>query len=74
MERAWVVVSGLCLLVAALFFWRGNLDGAFVAGVLGVVAWFLSLRTRLRKTIIPASSNDEAQAADIRDSGDQDEN
>jgi hypothetical protein len=73
MERAWWVVSGLCLLVAALFFWRGNMDVAFVAGALGVVAWFLSLRVRLRKTIIPASSDDKAET-DINNSGDQDEN
>jgi hypothetical protein len=73
MERAWWVVSGLCLLAAALFFWRDNLDAAFVAGALCVVAWFLSLRVRLRKTIIPASSDDEAET-DIKDSGDQDEN
>lgn len=53
MERAWIVVSILCL-SAATFFWlsRGNLDETFVAAALGVVAWFLSLRKRLRSSNI----------------------
>lgn len=50
MERIWIIISILCLIVAA-FFWlgRGNLDAAFVAATLGLVAWFLSLRNRLRR-------------------------
>lgn len=53
MERVWSIVSILCLIVAA-FFWlgRGNLDWTFVAATLGVVAWFLSLRNRLRSSNI----------------------
>jgi len=31
---------------------RGNLDRAFVAAALGLVAWFLSLRNRLRSSNI----------------------
>jgi hypothetical protein len=53
MERVWIAISILCL-IAAAFFWlgRGNLDRAFVAAALGLVAWFLSLRNRLRSSNI----------------------
>lgn len=66
-----MIISGLCLAVAAACVWRDHLDAAFVAGVLGCVAWFLSLRTRLRKTII-TSEEHEPDGENI-DSGDQDE-
>ena len=71
MERGWMMISGLCLAVAAAFVWRDHLDAAFVAGVLGCVAWFLSLRTRLRKTIIVAEEHEPV--VENIDSGDQDE-
>ncbi|MFN2455115.1 MAG: hypothetical protein ABR577_12930 [Pyrinomonadaceae bacterium] len=53
MERAWIIVSVLCLMAAVLF-WalRDNLDATFVAAALGAVAWFLSLRNRLRRSVI----------------------
>ena len=71
MERAWIIVSGVCLIVAAAFLWRANLDVAFVAATLGVVAWFLNLRDRLRKTMIAAG--DHAPDAESNGSGDEDE-
>lgn len=60
MERAWLIISTLCLIAAALFLWRAQVDegygrAAFVAATLGCVAWFLRLRTQLRKTIPPAA-------------------
>lgn len=67
MERAWIIVSGLCLIVAAAFLWRANFDVAFVAATLGVVAWFLSIRDRLRKTMIAAGDHPS------NGSGDEDE-
>lgn len=71
MERAWIIASGLCLIAAALFLWRADLDAAFVAATLGVVAWFLNLRARLRKTIIAA--DDQTPDAESNDIEDQDE-
>ena len=71
MERAWIMVSGLCLIVAALFLWRANFDVVFVAATLGLVAWFLRIRERLRKTMIPAG--DHAPDAESNGSGDEDE-
>ncbi len=71
MERAWIGISILCL-SAAVFFWlsRGNLDATFVAAALGVIAWFLSLRKRLR------SSNIEHEDTNFEDESNlnQDEN
>lgn len=71
MERAWMIISGLCLIVSALFAWRSNLDAAFVTAALGCVAWIINLRQRLRKTIIAAE--EPAIDEDKSDSGDQDE-
>ncbi len=61
MERVWLIVATLCLITAALFLWRAQvneayMNAAFVAAALGVVAWFLRLRTQLRKTI-PSESD-----------------
>lgn len=71
MERAWIIVSGLCLIVAAAFLWRANFDVAFVAATLGVVAWFLSICDRLRKTMVAVS--DHAPDTESNGSGDEDE-
>jgi uncharacterized membrane protein len=59
MERVWIIVAGLGVLVAAVFLWRGNMTVTFVAATLGVVAWFLSLRDRLQKSIPPASEEED---------------
>jgi hypothetical protein len=64
MERVWIIIAGLGVLVAGLFLWRGNVTVTFVAATLGVVAWFLSLRDRLQKSILPASEEDEEEDAE----------
>ena len=74
MERAWLIVSMLCLMVAAFFVWRAQANeaywsAAFVAATLGVVAWFVRLRTQLRKTIprhdeVPVDNSEEMEEAD----------
>jgi hypothetical protein len=76
MERAWLIVATLCLIAAALFLWRAQVDeaygrAAFVAATLGVCAWFLRLRAQLRKTI---KRTDELPANDLKETEDQDEN
>lgn len=58
-ERVWMIVSGLLLLVAAVFLWRNNLSTAFVTAALGACAWFLSYRAQLRKKINDDESRDE---------------
>lgn len=52
-ERLWMIISGLCMVVAATaLLWSWNVEVAFVAATVGAVCWFLSLRTRLKKTIL----------------------
>ncbi len=64
MERAWLIVATLCLIVAAFFLWRARanelyFNAAFVAAALGVVAWFLRVRAQLRRTIPPVAAAEE---------------
>jgi hypothetical protein len=47
--KGWIIISGVCLLAAVAFLLRGHIDGAFVFGVLGIVAWFLNVRVRLKR-------------------------
>lgn len=71
MERLWLIIATLCLITAALFLWRAQanedyMNAAFVAATLGVVAWFLRLRTQLRRTIprdteLPADETKETE-------------
>jgi hypothetical protein len=70
MERAWIIVAGLLAVAAAAFLWRGSMDGAFVAGVLGAIAWFLSLRSRLRQANLAA---EDASNVETDYLGEQDE-
>lgn len=49
LSKRWLVASGLCLFAASLFLLRGHADGAFVAAVLGVLAWFFNVRAQLRQ-------------------------
>ncbi len=48
LNRAWKLLPGLCLVVAAGSWLSGHADAAFVIATLGLVAWFIDLRNRLR--------------------------
>ena len=69
-ERTWTIIAGAFLIVAAVFLFRDNINAALVAATLGIVAWFLGLRDRLRKSIM-ASSNETHEENNT--GGDQDE-
>jgi hypothetical protein len=49
-----MIASGLCIVAAAFFLLRGNLDTAFVIAALGLVAWFLNYRLQMRALITTA--------------------
>lgn len=66
-ERTWTIIAGLCLIVAAAFLLLDNINAAFVAATLGLVAWFLGLRDRLGKTIIADSSKAQEEQNTGRD-------
>ena len=65
MERIFQITAVILIGVAAYFLWQGNGDGAFVAAVLGAVAFFLSVRfqvkerLKLRETEEPVKSQEE---------------
>ena len=58
-KRLWSVLAGVCLLVAIVLAWRDQLNATFVVATLGVVAWFLDLRNRLRARSIEAQTEQE---------------
>lgn len=64
-ERVWIILSGVLLVTAAVFFWRNNLSAAFVTAALGACAWFLSYRAELRKKLKEHDSSDEESGEEI---------
>ncbi|HZH90111.1 MAG TPA: hypothetical protein VEX70_05745 [Pyrinomonadaceae bacterium] len=65
----WIIVAGACLLIAATFLLMRRMDAAFVAGTLGIVAWFWNERNRLRPHGIEAEDEiwDEDEEFEDRD-------
>ena len=72
-REPWLLGAGLCALAAvaclpllpALFFlWRGLMDATFVAAALGVVAWFLNMRAKLRRDLPEEEDEEEETAGD----------
>ena len=49
MERTFQIVAVILAGIAAYFLWKGNGDGAFIAGVFGAVSFFLSVRTQVKQ-------------------------
>jgi len=68
-QQRWSIVAGACLLVAGACLFVSRMDAAFVAGTLGVVAWFWNERNRLRPASIEADDGfqDEDEEIDDRD-------
>ena len=48
MKIFWMIVSAVCIVVAAFFLLRGELNTAFVIAALGIVAWFLNYRIQMK--------------------------
>ena len=67
-ERFWIILSALFAVAAGVCLWRNNLSAAFVTGVLGACAWFLSYRAQLRARIVAAEEHsDEEQTTEESD-------
>lgn len=62
----WIAGSVLCLLAGLVLYLAGRPEWAFVAGVLGVVAWFMNMRGVLQR------KNVEAEAERAREEGEED--
>jgi preprotein translocase subunit SecF len=68
-----MIVAGVCIVVAAFFMLRGDLNTAFVSATLGIVAWFLNYRIQM-KAIVTAADIEESKREEIEDGEDSDEN
>jgi preprotein translocase subunit SecF len=67
-----MILSGVCIMVAAFFLLRRNFDVAFVIAALGLVAWFLNYRAQMKEIIVAAnlqesSSEDEEESHEDSD-------
>lgn len=51
MKLFWMILAGVCILVAALLLVMGRLDAAFVAAAFGIVSWFLNYRVQMKEII-----------------------
>jgi len=48
-ERLWLVAAAALLIAAAVLLYLAHTDAAFVTATLGVCAWFLNVRDRLKR-------------------------
>jgi hypothetical protein len=69
-RRTWVVLAALCITAAVVLWITGQRDVAFVAGVLGLVSWFLNYRVLLEGR---SGGEDSASDDDEGDEGGADE-
>jgi hypothetical protein len=68
-----MILSGVCILAAAFFLLRGELNTAFVIAAVGIVAWFLNYRIQM-KAIVDASDRQQSNWEDNKDGDESEEN
>ena len=66
MKLFWMILSGVCILAAAYFLLRGELNTAFVVATIGIVAWLLNYRMQL-KTIVDAADREQSTWEEDKD-------
>ncbi len=66
-RRRWSIVAGVCLLAAGACLFVANMEAAFVAGTLGLLAWFWNERNRLSPASIEADDEFQEEEIDKRD-------
>ncbi len=67
MKTFWMVLAGIGILVAGIFIWRREMDRAFIAAALGMVAWFLNYRAQMKEITTAADQVDETNMGDDED-------
>ena len=67
-----MILAGICIVAAAIFLLRGELNTAFVIAALGIVAWFLNYRIQM-KAIITEAELDQNNKEEMTDGEDSDE-
>jgi hypothetical protein len=64
-----MILAGTCIVVAAFFLLRGNLDAAFVTAAVGLVAWFLNYRMQMKRLIATADQREDGNNEDEEQEG-----
>jgi hypothetical protein len=68
-ERIFQIAAAVIALVAVYFLWAGNSDRAFVAGVIGAVCFFLSVRFGVKARLADrAASREDQERSNPRES------
>ncbi|HEV2764214.1 MAG TPA: hypothetical protein VGV38_14620, partial [Pyrinomonadaceae bacterium] len=60
-HRRWMTVAAACAVAAAVLLFTAGINAAFVAAVLGAVAWFWDQRNRIRARIIEDEHREEGR-------------
>ena len=71
MKLFWLIVAGVCILVAAYFLWRRDFDTAFVIAAAGAVAWFLNYRAQLKGITGAADALENDSEENINDDSEE---
>lgn len=63
----WMILAGVCIVVAGFFLLRRDLSTAFLIAVVGLISWFLNYRAQMKEVIAAAeledgSSRDEEES------------
>ena len=64
MKLFWIIVAGICIVVAVFMVIRGRLDAAFLIAAVGVVAWFLNYRAQMSEVVAAADLEEANQRED----------
>lgn len=67
MKVFWLALSGICIVVAGVFIWLGDVVSAFVVAVIGILAWFLNYRIQMKEVAAAANLEDEKRYRDEAD-------
>lgn len=62
-----MILSGICIALAALLMILGRLDTAFVVAVLGIVFWFINYRMQLKEISKAAEAAQFNEGDDVDD-------
>jgi hypothetical protein len=60
MKTLWVLIAVVCVLGAAVLFFRQNFEAAFVVAAIGAVAWFLNYRQQVKRRLGKFDSEDQS--------------
>jgi hypothetical protein len=67
MKLFWMIIAGVCIVVAAYMGVRGRLDTAFVIAACGIVAWFLNYRAQMSEIIAATELEEDSQREDTNE-------